>query len=143
MSWFSKYPEGKILFVSLLTQGQALLTLDQFITLKATFLASIISLPLPLLAALPTPIREVSFAERKKLAAPRTENDDTPRGPRPVKEVWRLLEYLMASGAGVPNLWLANVEMDEILSIVEVGSSPARTPPLRYVVPGRQCPFSR
>lgn len=92
---------------------------DTFISLQATFLPSIISLPLPLLTALPTPIREVTIAERKNLATKSNLTDEIPRGPKPVKEVWRLLEYLMAHGSSIIGLWLADVKMDEQLGIIE------------------------
>ena len=119
MFWYFRFREGKtlsvcmkhIFFDSFVTQ---------FITLQATFLPSIIGLPLSLLAALPTPMREVPLSERKAMTISSASTDDASRGPKPVKEVWRLLEYLMAHGAGVPDLWMGEVELDDLLEIVEV-----------------------
>lgn len=93
---------------------------EQFITLQATFLPSIISLPLHLLASLTTPIRDVSLAERRVLSTVGVLSDEAPRGPKPVKEVWRLLEYLMSNGSGVGDLWVQEVKLDELLRIIEV-----------------------
>jgi hypothetical protein len=42
------------------------------------------------------------------------------RGAKPVKEVWQLLEYLMANGGGVDGLWADDLEFDEVLAILEV-----------------------
>ena len=71
------------------------------------------------------PIREVSLVERKSVAKNQASESiqDGSRGPKPVKEVWRLLEYLMSHGAAVSALWLAEVSMDDILEIVEVRQS--------------------
>ncbi|WVQ80297.1 hypothetical protein IAT38_002402 [Cryptococcus sp. DSM 104549] len=80
---------------------------DTFITLQATFLPSIISLPLPLLSSLPSPITSLPLAERKLLARPPVQSGTNGDAPfRPVREVWRLLEFLMgeevvALGSGV------------------------------------------
>ena len=40
-------------------------------------------------------------------------------GPKPVRDIWRLLEYLMASGQGIDGLWTTRVDKDEILGILE------------------------
>ncbi|KIR43959.1 inositol-polyphosphate 5-phosphatase [Cryptococcus deuterogattii 99/473] len=88
---------------------------DTFITVQSIFLPSIISLPLTFLSALPSPIRDMSLSERKSLfrslfetaekqpAADNeneNENEAAISGPtpfKPVKEIWTLLEYLMAN----------------------------------------------
>ncbi|CAD6564187.1 MAG: hypothetical protein TREMPRED_004465 [Tremellales sp. Tagirdzhanova-0007] len=94
---------------------------DIFITIQSTFSPSIISLPLSFVAVLPKPIREMSLIERKILAKNQASEsaEDGSRGPKPVKEVWRLLEYLMSCGAAVSGLWLAEVSTDDILEIIE------------------------
>ena len=65
----------------------------------------------------------MSLIERKILAKNQASEsaEDGSRGPKPVKEVWRLLEYLMSCGAAVSGLWLAEVSTDDILEIIEVG----------------------
>ncbi|OXG45099.1 inositol-polyphosphate 5-phosphatase [Cryptococcus neoformans Th84] len=86
---------------------------DTFITVQSIFLPSIISLPLTFISALPSPIRDLSLSERKSLfrslretaekqPAASNENDEEAAvvGPtpfKPVKEIWTLLEYLMAN----------------------------------------------
>ncbi|WVO23706.1 uncharacterized protein IAS62_005061 [Cryptococcus decagattii] len=86
---------------------------DTFITVQSSFLPSIISLPLTFLSALPSPIRDLSLSERKSLfhsmletaekqPAASNENDNeaaisSPTPFKPVKEIWTLLEYLMAN----------------------------------------------
>ncbi|KIR79357.1 inositol-polyphosphate 5-phosphatase [Cryptococcus gattii EJB2] len=88
---------------------------DTFITVQFSFLPSIISLPLTFLSALPSPIRDLSLSERKSLfrslletaekqpaANNENENDNKvaisiPTPFKPVKEIWTLLEYLMAN----------------------------------------------
>ncbi|KAE8542972.1 hypothetical protein D1P53_000459 [Cryptococcus gattii VGV] len=88
---------------------------DTFITVQSIFLPSIISLPLTFLSALPSPIRDLSLSERKSLfrslletaekqptAGNENENENEvaisiPTPFKPVKEIWTLLEYLMAN----------------------------------------------
>ncbi|ODN75742.1 hypothetical protein, variant [Cryptococcus amylolentus CBS 6039] len=82
---------------------------DTFITLQGTFTPSTLSLPLQTLSSLPSPIQSLPLSERKTLARPillsRTnsgvfDKDQTPPPStafRPVNQIWRLLEVLMAS----------------------------------------------
>ncbi|WWD06010.1 hypothetical protein V865_004095 [Kwoniella europaea PYCC6329] len=95
---------------------------DTFITVQASYLASTIGLPLHILSALPTPIRQVSLADRKILArplAPSATNGEAPA--KPVRDVWRLLEYLMAKGKGVEGLWVENDDVRAIIECLDTG----------------------
>ncbi|OCF43755.1 hypothetical protein I317_02359 [Kwoniella heveanensis CBS 569] len=95
---------------------------DFFITIQAVFQPSIIALPLHVLSALPSPIRHVPLADRKILArplAPSTTNGEAPA--KPVRDVWRLLEYLMANGTGVEDLWVANQDVRDIIECLDTG----------------------
>ncbi|WVW81619.1 hypothetical protein I302_103614 [Kwoniella bestiolae CBS 10118] len=96
---------------------------DTFITVQATYLPSTISLPLHVLSALPSPIRQVSLADRKILArplAPSTTNGEAPA--KPVRDVWRLLEYLMANGKGVEGLWIEKGDVRGIIECLDTGN---------------------
>ncbi|ORX34560.1 Endonuclease/exonuclease/phosphatase [Kockovaella imperatae] len=77
---------------------------DTFITLQANFCPTILSLPLSILHLLSEPIQKLDVAQRKLLANPPVDAyQERPRGVKPVKEIWRLLEHLMANGSG--RLW--------------------------------------
>ncbi|WRT63490.1 uncharacterized protein IL334_000395 [Kwoniella shivajii] len=96
---------------------------DTFITLQATYLQSIISLPLHVLSALPSPIRNLSLADRKVLARPLAPSGTNGEAPaKPVRDVWRLLEYLMASGKGVEGLWVETSDIREIIECLDTGA---------------------
>jgi hypothetical protein len=45
---------------------------------------------------------------------------DEGRGSKPVKEVWKLYEYLMAHGGGIKGLWTDEVDFEDILEVIEV-----------------------
>ncbi|OCF71352.1 hypothetical protein I204_07979 [Kwoniella mangroviensis CBS 8886] len=95
---------------------------DTFITVQASYLASTIALPLHILSALPTPIRQVSLADRKILArplAPSVTNGEAPA--KPVRDVWRLLEYLMAKGKGVEGLWVESGDVRATIECLDTG----------------------
>jgi hypothetical protein len=109
------------------------LTYVQFIPLSATFQPTIIGLPLVALSETAVPIRMLSLADRRRFS-PRA-----PQGPRasldpyadqgaggahrPVKEVWRCLEYLMQH-AGAEGLWKPVDKLErQVLQVVEVSGS--------------------
>ncbi|WVR03400.1 hypothetical protein IAU60_000391 [Kwoniella sp. DSM 27419] len=95
---------------------------DVFITLQATYLPSIISIPLHVLSTLPSPIRDVLLADRRVLGrplAPSTTNGEAP--VKPVRDVWKLLEYLMAHGQHVEGLWVDKEEVLDIIDCVDAG----------------------
>ncbi|WVF66286.1 hypothetical protein IAT40_001026 [Kwoniella sp. CBS 6097] len=97
---------------------------DFFITIQAAFQPSIVALPLHVLSALPAPIRDVSLADRKILArplAPSSTNGEAPS--KPVRDVWKLLEYLMASGKGVEDLWLDKEDVRDIIECLDTGAA--------------------
>ncbi|WWC57979.1 uncharacterized protein I303_100514 [Kwoniella dejecticola CBS 10117] len=96
---------------------------DIFITVQANYLASTISLPLHVLSALPSPVRDISLSERKILGRPLTPSTTNGEAPaKPVRDVWRLLEYLMAKGSGVEGLWIEKGDIREIIESLDSGS---------------------
>ena len=93
---------------------------DTFITFQATFLPTILGLPLGYLVALPGPIRLTDLAKRKELGAPHDDAYEVkPKGARPVREIWRLLEYLMVHGVGVKRLWTSRVDLMVTLAVLD------------------------
>ena len=104
----------------------------QFIPLTATFLPTITGIPLSALSESPSPIRALPLEERRRFSpreelGPRLSLDPYAGGSaggahKPVKEVWRCLEYLMEH-AGAEDLWMPSekYEMEEqILAIIQV-----------------------
>ena len=64
-------------------------------------------------------MRETSPSERKILANPPEDAyGESLRGPRPVKEIWRLLEYLMLHGTETRSLWTGAVDQNRSLEIL-------------------------
>ncbi|KAK4689100.1 inositol polyphosphate 5-phosphatase INPP5B/F, partial [Tremellales sp. Uapishka_1] len=96
---------------------------DTFITIQSTFLPTIITLPLTTLSTLPNSIRNISLADRKLLAEPKTGieqgEEENKRVVKPPKEIWRLLEHLMQDGTKADGLWVGDAKFAEILQIVE------------------------
>jgi len=84
-------------------------------------------LSLELCSSLPDAIRKVPLAERKALIFP---NEDDPseaskenghaKSLKPPREVWRLLEKLIAEGTGVEKLWTDEPNMPAVLDVIEV-----------------------
>jgi len=97
----------------------------QFITVQATFKPTILALPLPVLSTLPGPITTLPLSARKELGS----RDDAHegKGSKPVKEVWTLLEYLMAA-APCPNVWAEKAEQAAVLTVLEAVDSGAALP---------------
>ncbi|WVQ93909.1 hypothetical protein IAU59_000987 [Kwoniella sp. CBS 9459] len=96
---------------------------DFFITIQGAFQPSIVGLPLHVLSALSAPIRDIPLADRKVLArplAPSTTNGDAPA--KPVRDVWRLLEYLMANGQGVEDLWVKKEDIRDVIECLDTGA---------------------
>ncbi|TXT06026.1 hypothetical protein VHUM_03499 [Vanrija humicola] len=102
---------------------------ESFISLQAQFLPTIIGLPLELLSELPAVIREVPLATRKELlnreqdATDNKDDDEVTskaKGTKTAREVWRLLERLMAEGTGVDKLWTGDADPQQVLAIVDV-----------------------
>ncbi|WWC67008.1 uncharacterized protein I206_100915 [Kwoniella pini CBS 10737] len=95
---------------------------DTFITVQANYLPSIVSLPLHVLSALPSPIRQIPLSERKILArplAPSATNGEAPS--KPVRDFWRLLEYLMAKGKGIEGLWAGDADFRDVIESLDTG----------------------
>lgn len=92
----------------------------QFITLQATPLATIVALPLPLLAHNDSAIRSLPLPARRmkrNLSKPDPYADNG-KGVKPAREIWTILEGLMAGGSFA---W-TNEEsaLGDILSVIEV-----------------------
>jgi hypothetical protein len=120
MFWSSKYQKAKI--QSALFHTWPYDSSSQFIPIQASFLPTIFNLPLVALARLSGPIRSVPLAERKVLVPNNLEKDpyeNSTQGPRQVREIWRLLEYLMAAGPLAANIWTAGLELEKLWDIVE------------------------
>ncbi|WWC85634.1 uncharacterized protein L201_000500 [Kwoniella dendrophila CBS 6074] len=96
---------------------------DTFITIQANYLPSIVSLPLHVLSILPSPIRQVHLTDRKVLArplAPSATNGEAPA--KPVRDLWRLLEYLMANGKGIEGLWVNKGDVRTVIQCLDGGA---------------------
>jgi hypothetical protein len=70
-------------------------------------------------------IRNVPLAERKKLVSPPEDDpfdadDDQPKNSKPPREVWRLLEQLIADGGDVEKLWTDEINLPAMLDVLEV-----------------------
>ncbi|KAK8845296.1 hypothetical protein IAR55_006009 [Kwoniella newhampshirensis] len=95
---------------------------DTFITVQATYLPSVVSLPLHVLSTLPSPIRQLPLSERKVLARPLAPSGTNGEAPiRPVRDIWRLLECLMSTGIGVEGLWTEDVEVGDVIECIDTG----------------------
>ena len=69
---------------------------------------------------LTTPLQASSLAERKVLANPPDDAyEEKPKGVKPVKEIWRLLEYLMEHGTNLHRLWTAQSDAMDSLAILD------------------------
>lgn len=102
---------------------------ESFISLQAQFLPTIVGLPLELLPDLPAAIREVPLSTRKDLLNPKQDESDKKdddeakskaKGTKTAREVWRLLERLMAEGTGVDKLWTEQADPTQVLDIIDV-----------------------
>ncbi|KAL1409612.1 hypothetical protein Q8F55_003607 [Vanrija albida] len=111
---------------------------ESFISLQAQFLPTIVGLPLELLPDLPAAIREVPLATRKELLNPKQDDTDKKdddeskakaKGTKTAREVWRLLERLMAEGAGVDKLWTGEADATQVLDIIDALDSGADSLP--------------
>lgn len=104
----------------------------QFITVQATFRPTILALPLPVLSTLPGPIASLPFAARKELGSDDPRQQTEGKGAKPVKEVWTLLEYLMAA-APCPGVWTEEVAQTAVLAVLDAvdrrSPLPAETAP--------------
>lgn len=89
----------------------------QFITVQATFRPSILNLPLALLPALPEPVQALSLSARKELVSDKDPYENEAKGAKPVKEVWTMLEYLMAA-APCPDIWTQDIDALAVLDVL-------------------------
>lgn len=103
----------------------------QFIPLTATFQPTIIGIPLSALSDSPCPILSLSSEDRRRFSpraelGPRSSLDPYAGGSaggahKPVKEVWRCLEYLMEH-AGAEDLWMPSEKYgmeEQILAVIQ------------------------
>jgi len=120
MSLFFKWQVAEIR-LAILASHPACSSLCQFIPIQATFLPTIFNLPLTALPRLSGPIRTTPLPQRKELVPNNTEKDpyESTQGSKPVKEIWRLLEYLMAAAPLSPDIWTAHLQLEKFWSILE------------------------
>lgn len=102
----------------------------QFISLRSTYLPSLVGLPLKELIKLPDGIRQLSAAERRHLSdttpllTPKEEEADPyedkkdDKTAKPARVLWRLLESLMEKHDG--ELWKESSDTAAVLAIIEV-----------------------
>jgi len=98
--------------------GVSPMLIVQFITVQATFKPTVLALPLQVLSTLPGPITSLALSTRKDLASEKTAQDNESRSVKPVKEVWTLLEHLMAT-APCPKIWTDEVEQSAVLAVLD------------------------
>lgn len=93
----------------------------QFIPIQASFLPTILNLPLHILSCFSSPIRSVTLAQRKEMIPTKTEDDpyESHRGFKPVKEIWRLLEHLMDAAPLSSDVWTDSVDSERVWSLLE------------------------
>jgi hypothetical protein len=108
----------------------------KFISINSTYLPSLAGLPLTQLVKLPEGIRQLSFAERRRLSdatpllTPKEEEADPYVGrndektAKPARVLWRLLESLMEHHDG--ELWKGRPRLEQLLAVIEVSSRSPR-----------------
>lgn len=88
-------------------------------TIQATYQPSILGLPLQLLASFTKHIRSTSLHKRKELLSGQGQPHQGSRGQKPVSEIWRLLEHLMAHAPYTDDPWSSQVPRGSILAVLD------------------------
>lgn len=70
------------------------------------------------MAKLSDALQDTTIQQRKELLGGENDPYEGKKGPRPVKEIWRLLEALMAKAPYAEDVWCAKISRRSILEVV-------------------------